>query len=79
MHETQQGREVVVATTRQNELLDDVEGLLSTCTVGHHVVNAPCASALPKHTYKRHEQNVSVACIQKLPLCTYVSLNLEPV
>lgn len=46
VHEAQQGSHVVVAARRQDELLNDEQGVLATLPVLHDVVNAASATEL---------------------------------
>lgn len=48
VHEAQQRSHIVVSAGRQDELLDDEQGVFPTLPVLHDVVNAASAAKLPE-------------------------------
>lgn len=52
MHQAQQRSHVVVSAGRQDQLLDDEQGVLSTLTVLHDVVDTASATKLSEQSWK---------------------------
>ena len=68
MHEAQQCSHIVISAGRQDELLDDEQGVFPTLPVLHDVVNATSAAKLPEQSWERERKKW-----QKLSLCTFLT------
>ena len=56
VHEAEQCPHVVVSAGRQDELLDDEQGVFPTLPVLHDVVNATSAAKLPEQSWKTEKK-----------------------
>lgn len=52
MHEAEQCSHVVISAGRQDELLDDEQGMFPTLTILHDVVNTTSTAKLPEQSCK---------------------------